>query len=154
MRLNHAEVSGVQIASFPPRLGVVMTVVVDVFNPNSYDVAIRAMRGQTTMAGRYVIPVDYRAPEGGVWLAAGKTTSVRVSFDVPVEIALAIAREGMAQPMVPYHLTGRADVTATRTFQVEKDDYTVDEEGQISREQMIAILPNTLFGAPPMMGPR
>jgi hypothetical protein len=146
MKLNHAEVSGVQLGGYPPTLGVVMTVVVDVFNPNSYDVAIRAVRGQSTMAGRYIIPVDFKPPGEGVWLAAGRTTSVRVSFPVPVDIAIALAREGYMTPFIPYHLSGHADVTASHTFKLEADNYSIDEDGQITRDQVMAILPNTLFG--------
>ena len=46
MHLNHAEVSGVQFPAF----SVLMTVVVDVHNPNGYDVAVRAFSGQAIMA--------------------------------------------------------------------------------------------------------
>lgn len=147
MKLNHAEVSGVQLGGYPPTLGVIMTVVVDVTNPNSYDVAIRAVRGQSTMANRYIIPIDYKAPTAdGVWLAAGKTTSVRVSFPVPVDIALSLARDGYMTPFIPYHLSGHADVTASHTFKLEADNYSIEDDGQITRDQIMAILPNTLFG--------
>src|SRR3954467_1205082 len=36
MHLNHAEISGAQFATFPPSVGILMVVVVDVYNPNSY----------------------------------------------------------------------------------------------------------------------
>src|SRR5579859_4334043 len=67
MHLNHAEISGVQLATLPPSIDVQMTIVLDVYNPNGYDVAVRAVRGQTVMAGRYPINVDYRAPGDGLW---------------------------------------------------------------------------------------
>jgi hypothetical protein len=44
MNLRHAEVSGMQFG-FPPQVGVVMTAVVDVYNPNGYDVAIGPCAG-------------------------------------------------------------------------------------------------------------
>jgi hypothetical protein len=137
MHLHHAEVTGVQLG-FPPSLGVVMTVVVDVWNPNGYDVAIRAMRGQVVMAERYTLPIDFRAQGEGVWLAAEKTTQVRVPVSIPVDLAVRIVREAYTAPTIPFHMVGRADVTATRTFKIEKDDYEVDEHGFIARDQVEA----------------
>lgn len=135
MRLNHAEVSGVSLG-FPPSLSVVMTVVVDVYNPNSYDVAVRAVRGTTILADRYTVPMNWVVPGEGVWLTADATTQVRVPVTIPVDMALALVREAYQAPSIPYRFTGRADVTATRTFKVEKDDYSVDERGWIPRQQV------------------
>jgi hypothetical protein len=137
MHLNHAEVSGVQLG-FPPSLGVMMTVVVDVYNPNSYDVAIRAMRGQVVMANRYTLPIDFRAQGDGVWLASDKTTPMRVPVSIPVDLAVTLVREAYTAPTIPFHITGRADVTATRTFKIEKDDYEVDENGFLDRQAVEA----------------
>ena len=131
MKVNHAEVSGVTIG-FPPQLAIQMTVVLDVFNPNSYDVAVRAMRGTVTFEDQYTMPIDFRASGDGVWLPAGQTTSVRVPVSVPVDIALRITHGAIAGT-VPYHVTGKADVTATRSLKLEKDDYSVDEKGEIAR---------------------
>jgi hypothetical protein len=150
MHLNHAEISGATLNTFPPSVGILMTVVVDVYNPNSYDVAIRAMRGQVMMASRYVLPVDYRAPGNGVWLAADRTTSVRVPVSMPIDLGLLLLRESAAAEFIPFRLTGRADVTATSTFRVEADDYAVDEQGTISRQQIAAIIPNSIGLGPPM----
>jgi hypothetical protein len=147
MHLNHAEISGAQLATFPPSVGILMTVVVDVYNPNSYDVAIRAMRGTVVMADKYSLPVDFRPPGNGVWLAADRTTSVRVPVSMPIDLGLLLLRESAATPLIPYRLTGRADVTATSTFRIESDDYAVDEQGTISRQQIAAIIPNS-FGLP------
>ncbi len=145
MHLNHAEISGFQAATFPPSLGVLMTVVIDVYNPNGYDVAVRAVRGQAYMADKYPLPIDFRAPGDGLWLPAGTTTPVRVPIAMPVDLALLLLREAYASPVIPYHFVGKADVTGTRTFQIEKDDYSVDERGSVSRQEIEAILPRTLF---------
>jgi hypothetical protein len=143
MHLNHAEISGVQLATIPP--SVIMTVVVDVNNPNAYDVAIRAMRGQAVMAGKYTVPIDFRPPGDGLWLPAGQTTQVRTPVAIPVNIAIALVGEAIASPTIQYRIVGKADVTGTRTLQVEKDNYEVDEPGTITREQIQAILPNSLY---------
>jgi hypothetical protein len=150
MHLNHAEISGAQLAVFPPSIGILMTVVVDVYNPNSYDVAIRAMRGQVMMGNGYSLPVDYRAPGNGVWMAAERTTSVRVPISIPLELGIALLRESANSPFIPYRLVGRADVTASSTFRVEADDYSVDEQGTISRDQIAAIIPNSIGAMRPM----
>lgn len=145
MHLDHAEISGVQLATLPPSLGIVMTVVLDVYNPNSYDVAVRAVRGQTVFAGQFPLAVSYQAPPDGVWMPAGQTTQVRVPVTMPVQLALALVQQGMTVPTIQYHFTGSADVTATRSFQIEKDNYSVDEDGTITRDQMMAVIPNSLW---------
>lgn len=147
MHVNHAEISGFQAMTFPP--SVLMTVVVDVYNPNGYDVAIRAMRGQVMMADRFSIPLDFRPPGDGLWLAAGKTTSVRAPVAIPVDVAMALLSESAAWPTISYRMIGKADVTASSTFHVEKDDYSVDERGTLTREQIAAIIPNTLLNTCP-----
>lgn len=147
MKLNHAEVSGVQIG-FPPQFGVLMTSVVDVKNPNSYDVAIRAMRGTVVIAERYSFPIQWNPGGEGVWLPADQVTQVRVPVVVPVQTAMQILREAYTSPTIPFRIVGKADVTATRTFKLEKDDYEVDEHGEISREQVEASMRGMVFGFP------
>jgi hypothetical protein len=146
MRLNHAEISGVQLATFPPGLGVAMKVVVDVNNPNSFDLAIRALRGQVVMAERYTFPLQFPAPPDGVWLPAGQTTPISVTVTMPAEQAIAIVQESMSAAEIPYRFSGRADVTATRTFQIAKDDYSIEETGTVPRQKILEVLPNTIFG--------
>ncbi len=147
MHLNHAEISGVQLATLPPSIDIVMTLVLDVYNPNGYDVAVRAVRGQTVLADRYPLPVDYRAPGEGLWLPSHQTTSVRVPLSVPVPLAFQLVQQAMASPVIPYRFQGKADVTATRSLQLEKDNYGVDESGTVTRDQMMSVIPNSIVGA-------
>lgn len=137
MRLHHAEVTGLRVA-FPPSASVVMTVVVAVYNPNGYDVAIRAVRGQLTLARRYPMPLDFYPVPPGVWLPSDRTTLVRVPVNVPVQIAAAVLQESLFSPVVPYRFSGRADVTATRSLKLEVDNYAVDEEGVVTRAELEA----------------
>ena len=65
---------------------------------------------------------------------------------IPLDLAMALVGEAFASPTISYRLIGKADVTGTRTLQIEKDDYAVDERGSITREQMEAVIPNTLRG--------
>jgi|GEM_PF-672533 len=141
MKLNHAEISGVKLG-FPPTVSVVMTMVVEVYNPNSYDVAIRAMRGTVVLQDRYTLPIDFRPGGEGVWLPSDATTPVRVPITIPVDLALQLLRETYTSPMISFRVIGTADVTATRTFKIEKDNYSVDERGSVTRQQLeIALRP-------------
>ena len=149
MHLDHAEISGVQLATIPPGVGIVMTVFINVYNPNSYDVAIRGVRGQTVLGGLGPVPVVYQAPPpDGLWLPAGQTTAVRVPITIPVQLVLALAQQGLAAPTVEYRFTGTADVTASHTFQLEKDNYAVDETGTITRADMLAVIPRSIAASP------
>jgi len=139
MKLDHAEVSGVRVG-FPPALGVLMNIVVAVDNPNSYDVAIRAVRGQVILANTYSLPVNFRAQGNGVWLRSGVTSRVSVPVDIPVQLAIELVRNGMMSPTITYRFIGHADVTATSTLQLEKDDYSVNEWGIMTRQQLAAAL--------------
>ena len=141
MALNHAEISGMSLG-FPPQVGVVMTVVLDVNNTNSYDVAVRAMRGNAVMADKYTLPIDYRPGGEGVWLAANATTTIRVPVTVPIDLALQLLRESYTTPTVSFRVIGTADVTATRTFKIEKDNYSVDERGTFTRQQLEMAVPH------------
>lgn len=135
MRLRGAAINGVRV-SFPPALGVIMRVMVDVYNPNSYDVAVRAVRGQTVLGERYTLPVQFQAQGDGLWLSSDRTTIIEVPVDIPVQTAMAVLAESTMVTMIPYRFSGRADVTATRTFKLEKDDYSVDERGWVNRQQI------------------
>jgi len=139
MTLNHAEVTGIGI-SFPPSVGVLMKVYIDVHNPNSYDVAVRAVRGQVLFGNQFSLPVDFRAQGDGIWLNSDMTTRVVVPVQIPVQVALAVLGQSTWTPNVPYHFAGRADVTAFRSLQLEKDDYAVSADGWISRAQMEAAM--------------
>src|SRR4051794_30269507 len=108
MRLNHAEISGIRIGfpGIPPTVGVQMTVFLDVYNPNSYDVAVRAVRGQVVFAGKYPLPVDFRANQQGIWLPAGRYTSVRVPVTIPMQLGIALMQESYNSPVIPYVFNG------------------------------------------------
>jgi hypothetical protein len=154
MKLNHAELAGGSVTiGFPPQASVLMTCVVDVYNPNSYDVAVRAMRGNVKFAGKYDMPITFQGPPDGVWLPADQTTPLRVPVAIPVSVAIQLMRDSFNVSTIDFQITGKADVTATRTFKIEKDDYEVDEKGTITRDQMDAAIRSVIpFGG--FTGPR
>lgn len=136
MKLKHAMVSGVKLG-FPPTVSVVMTMTVDVHNPNSYDVAIRGVRGTLVLQDRYTLPIAFQPPNPeGIWLPSDQTTPVSIPVPIPVDLALTLLRETYTTPSINFRLIGAADVTATRTFKIEKDNYSVDERGVVTRQEM------------------
>jgi len=137
MTLNHAEVSGLSV-TLPPGIGVQLLIHVDVYNPNSYDIAIRAVRGQVLLAYKYSVPVDFQPGGDGVWFRSSSTTQLIVPVEVPATTALAVLNETIASPTIAYRFAGKADVTATRSLKLEQDDYSVNQSGWISRNQIQA----------------
>jgi hypothetical protein len=78
-------------------------------------------------------------------MPAGQTTPLRIPINMPVDLAMVLLQESAMNPTIPYRFIGTADVTATRSLQIEKDAYALDERGEITRAQIAAIVPNTLF---------
>jgi hypothetical protein len=145
VRFDHAELNGVQIVAFPPRLGVSLTVVADITNPNSFDIAIRAMRGQVLMSDRYPLPLNFQAPGDGLWLRAGQVTPVRLPVDMPVDLAIELIRESFASPYISFHVVGAADVTGTSSLQVHKNNFPLDLRGVVTRQQVQGVVPTAFL---------
>jgi hypothetical protein len=147
MKIDHVEVSSVQTGFPPSSVALQMVVVLEAYNPNGYDVAMRAMHGTASFEDRYSVPVDFRPDGDGVWLRSEKTTEVRVPVVVPADVALLITQGALADT-VPYHVVGKADVTATSTLKIEKDDFEVDDRGNLTRREIEKSL--AVVGAPTM----
>jgi len=145
VQLNHAELNGIQVAAFPPKLGVLLTVVVDITNPNSFDVGLRGMRGQVILAEKYPLPMMFQPSAPGLWLRAGQATSVRVPVEMPIELALALIREALVAPLIPFHVVGQVDVTGSSTFKVDRDNFPVDLRGTVTRQQIEGVVPAFLM---------
>lgn len=142
MKLRGAEIAGIQIGF--PVVNVNMVAVMDVTNPNSYDVAVRRVRGQVVFANRHGLPVDFQAQGNGLWLPGKQTTRIGVPITIPLGLGWTLLNEAAAAPVIPFRFQGKADVTGTRTFQLEKDDYSLDETGVITRQQLVGALPGAI----------
>jgi hypothetical protein len=145
VRLDHAELNGVQLAMFPPKIGVSLTVVVDITNTNSFDVGVRGMRGQVVIAEKYPLPILYQPPPPGQWLRAGQSTPLRIPVDMPIELAVALLRESFGAPVIGYHIMGQVDVIGSSTLKVQKDNYPVDLWGTMTRQQVQGVVPAFLM---------
>ena len=95
------------------------------------------MRGTLVLQDRYTLPIQFQPqnPEG-IWLPSDQTTPVAIPVPIPVDLALTLLRETYTTPQINFRLVGVADVTATRTFKIEKDNYSVDERGVVTRQEM------------------
>jgi hypothetical protein len=148
VQFNHAELNGIQLAAFPPRLAVSLTIVAEVTNPNSFDIGIRGMRGQVFMADRYPLALDFRPvlppgvpPDSGLWLRAGQVTPVRMPVDMPVDLAVELLRESFAYPVIGFHVVGTADVTGSSSLKINKNNFPVDLRGTVTRQQIQGVVP-------------
>ena len=135
VRLHHAEINSASL------VGVGMLVVLKVKNPNSYDVQIRNVRANVVVAGRYALAPIYYSPNQ--WLASDATTLVPVPVTIPWNVVPGLLNDTLSSPVVPYRVTGSADVTAIRLLGVERDDYPLDEGGTFPRAGLADIARRT-----------
>lgn len=127
--LDHAALS---YASFR---GIGLDVFLKVVNENSYDVQVRNVRADVTIAGRYALaPIDIQP---NTWLPADETTLVRVPVLIPWQIVPGLLNETVGSPSISYRVRGSADVTAVRMLGIERNDYPVDQQGTVPRQQLI-----------------
>ena len=129
MELHHAEIRSAGPA------GIGMQVFLRVNNDNSFDVQVRNVRVQTTMAGRWTLPAMSYSPNQ--WLPADCTTIVSAPVIIPWGLVGPLLAETAASPTIKYRVRGEADVTAIRSVGIRSNNYPVDEEGEIPR---IAVL--------------
>ncbi len=136
MKLHRASVQSVSPA------GIHLTLFMKVTNDNSFDVQVRNVRANVTLAGRYRMPPIRYNPAH--WLPADGTTIVPVPVVIPWNLIGPLLQTTVGYTTIPYRTTGYVDVTATSSLQVENNDYELDEKGQISRAELVAAGGRTL----------
>lgn len=131
--LHHAEVRDASLG------GIGLEVVLKVDNPNTYDVEVRSVHAQVTIAGKYALePIDVTPNQ---WLGSNSTTLVRVPLSIPWTMLPVLVTETLGSSEVKYHVTGTADVTAVRALKIEKNDYPIDEDGTLPRQVFVSASP-------------
>lgn len=122
--LHHTEVRGMSGE------GLKVVAVLEVANDNSFDVEIRRVHANVTIAERYQLaPVDIQPKK---WIGAGHKVKVAVPVTVPwTQVPGVLAASSGSS--VPYRVTGSADVTAGRSAGLRVSRYPVDQEGTIPR---------------------
>lgn len=129
VKLHHADVQGASLA------GAVLDVVIEIHNPNSYDIKVRDVTAETTFAGKYALPPIVLHPDQ--WLPAGQSTQIHVPTTLPWLMIPGILAETLLAPVVRYSVRGSANVTATRTFGVEEDNVPIQLSGEMPRQLMV-----------------
>lgn len=127
--LHHADLKEVSL------LGMNLKLFIQIDNPNAYDVEVRAVHCQVTIAGKYQLaPMDLQPNQ---WLPAGQATLITVPVSIPWTMVPALVAETLGTTDVKYRVQGMADVTATRTFGIEKNNYPLDEEASLPRQVFV-----------------
>lgn len=127
--LHHAEVQG--ISTF----GLGMVIFLQVRNENPYDVQIRNVHCNVTFGrGTPLGPIDF-APNQ--WLPSNQSTLVAVPVSIPWTLVPALASESAGALNIPYHVVGVADVTATRSLGIDRNNYPIDEGGFVPRALVV-----------------
>lgn len=129
VRLHHADIQGVSLA------GPVLDVVIEIQNPNSFDIKLRDVTAETRFAGKYTLPPIVIHPD--LWLPSGRATQVHVPTTLPWLMIPPILAETIFSPQVNYNVHGVANVTATRTFGIEEDNYPLDLNGSLPRNLLV-----------------
>jgi LEA14-like dessication related protein len=127
--VHHAEVRG--LSTF----GLNVVIFLQIRNDNAYDVQIRNVRCNVTFGRGYTLgPIEF-APNQ--WLPSNQTTLVPVPVAIPWQLIPALISETAGAFAVPYYVKGVADVTATRAFGIERNNYPIDEGGAVPRQMMV-----------------
>ena len=115
--------------------GIGLDIFLKVENDNSYDIQIRNVRAEVTIHGRYrLAPIDIQPNQ---WLPAEQATIVRVPLVIPWQVVPPIVEETLGSPTITYRVQGSADVTAIRMLGIERDNYPLDEQGSVRRQDLV-----------------
>lgn len=124
--------------------GVLLNITMSVRNDNSFDIMVRNVTTDVTLAGRHRLPTVTHSPN--VWLPADKTTLVSVPVVIPWNQIGPIMATTITSPQVSYVARGQADVTATRALEIDVNEYELEEEGTFSRGELAAAVANEIPG--------
>lgn len=138
------EVQNAQVTNVGP-FGIGMNVMIKVYNPNSFDVMVRRVHAQATLAGRYTLPAADVQPN--VWLPAKETTVVTAPATIPWPLVPGLLSATLGSEYVTYHVQGFADVTATRAIGVQVNNQALDERGAVPRELVLRAARTSIPGA-------
>lgn len=126
--VHHAELRGLSA------WGLNVMILLQVRNDNSYDVMIRNVNVNTTFGRGLNLPVNFSPNQ---WLRSNQTTFVQVPVTIPWTAIPQLVGETTGAYAIPYHVKGYADVTATSSLQIDRNNYPVDEDGAIPRQMVV-----------------
>jgi hypothetical protein len=129
MKLHSARV----VAPWPD--GVHMALTMSVRNDYPIDIQVRNVRTAVVIGRGYQLPPIVHSPNQ--WLRAGSTTAVEVPVVIPWHLVTPLLGTSVGSHMIPYHVSGFADVTATSMLKIDRDDFTINEKGAVSRGELV-----------------
>jgi hypothetical protein len=60
-----------------------------------------------------------------------------VPVSIPWTLVPALAQESAGSYSIPYHVRGVVDVTATQTFNINRNDYVLEHDGFVPRQMLV-----------------
>ncbi len=138
------EVQNAQVTHVGP-FGIGMNVMIKVYNPNSFDVMVRRVHAEATLAGRYTLPAADVQPN--VWLPAKETTVVTAPATIPWPLVPGLLAATLGNEYVTYRVKGFADVSATRAIGLQVNNQPLDEQGRVPRELVLRAARTSIPGA-------
>jgi hypothetical protein len=129
------ELHGARLQSATP-MGIGMTLIMRVHNDNVFDVKVRNVRVSTIIGRRYQLPMIRYNPD--IWLPAGRSTQVPVPVVIPWHLVGPLIATTAGSSYVDYRVKGVVDVTAIRLLNIQRNDFEIDDEGRLSRMQLVA----------------
>lgn len=124
--------------------GVGMQVTMKVTNPNSFDVKIRNVRCNVTIANRFQLPYLQYNPDQ--WLNSNSSTLVQVPMVIPWNMVTPMVQTTLGSSTLSYRVVGFADVTAVRLLNIERNDYALDQQGMFSRLDLVMAAGRGILG--------
>jgi hypothetical protein len=134
LRVSGAQFKGVDVHLRPLQVRLNLDVDVQATNPNGFDLQVRRVRGHLWLAERHELPIDLR-PD--VWLPAEQSATFTLPVSIPVETVVSLVKTSLRTECIPYKLEGSVDITATSTFEIERDDHPLRKEGCIPRKNLL-----------------
>ncbi len=117
------------------QLGVEATMQLKVTNTMPFDVKVKNVRAQVTVAERYALPYVRFDPDQ--WMPANSWVYVYVPALFPWASIAPLAAATITSDTIGYHVAGYVDVTATRLVGLQINDYTLDDDAQVSRADLL-----------------
>ncbi|RLB46644.1 MAG: hypothetical protein DRI90_27155 [Deltaproteobacteria bacterium] len=128
------ELHGARVESASPA-GVGLKLMMRVNNDNAFDVKVRNVRASVVIAERFRLPrIQYNPDQ---WLPAGKWVLVPVPVVIPWQLVGPLLATSVGSNEIGYQVRGLADVTAVRMLGIRVNDQELDDEGSLSRVELL-----------------
>jgi LEA14-like dessication related protein len=115
--------------------GVNVNMRLRVNNPNVFDVKVRNVRAQVTIAERFALPYIRFNPDQ--WMPANSWSYVDVPATIPWKTIAPLTAATLGSNIINYHVSGYVDVTATRMLAIAVNDHELDDDASISRADLV-----------------